>query len=79
MCVAEDFKSRGQHKFFGHSICGSHKKRTRGPLEVYAALWLRAGEDADIINEGLEKICTKGEECKEIMRDITAPIEWFYK
>ena len=40
-----------------------------------------AGLDIDTINEGLilDIIFNKGEECKEIKGNTTAPIEWFYK
>ena len=54
------------------------KKKIPGPLEVYAALWIKAGEDADTMNEGLEKIFTKGEESKEVKGNITTPIAWSY-
>ena len=46
-CVVENCINIGKYKFSGHSICGSHKKRIPGPLEVYAASWTKAGEDAD--------------------------------
>ena len=62
MCAVEGCKNRGRHKFFGHGICGSHKKRILGPLEMYAASWIKAMEDADIINEGLEKKSSQKEE-----------------
>ena len=78
-CVVEKCTNIGAHKFFGHSICRKHTKRIPGPLEVYAASWIKAGEDIDTINEGLEKIFIKVEECKEVKGSMTTPIEWFYK
>ena len=74
MCVVEECTNKGKHKFFGRSICGSHKNRIPGPLEVHAAPWIKAGEHADIINEGLERIFMKREACKEIKGNITTPI-----
>ena len=64
-------------KFFGHSVCKEHTKNIPGPLEVYAASWISAGEDIDIINEGLDKIFNKGEEYEVVKGNTTTPIEWF--
>ena len=44
-CVVEKCTNIGAHKFFGHSICRKHKKRIPGPLEVYAASWIKAEGD----------------------------------
>ena len=70
---------KGTNKFFGHSVCKKHIENIPGPLEVYAASWISAGQDIDTINEGLDTIFNKGEECKEIKGNTTTPIEWFYK
>ena len=62
-CVEKECTKKGTNKFFGHSVCKEHTKNIPGPLEVYAASWISAGEDIDIMNEGLDKIFNKGEEC----------------
>ena len=78
-CWERGCTKKGTRKFFGHSVCEKHAKSIPGPLEVYAASWISAGEDIDVINEGLDRIFNKGEKCEAVKGNITTPIEWFYK
>ena len=60
-CWEKGCTKKGTRKFFGHSVYEKHAKNIPGPLEVYAASWISAGDDIDVINEGLDKIFNKGE------------------
>ena len=78
-CWEKKCTKKGTCKFFGHSVCKEHARNIPGPLEAYAASWISAGEDINTINEGLDKIFNKGEECEIVKGNTTTPIEWFYK
>ena len=85
-CVVENCINIGKHRFFGHSICGSHiyihiYKRIPGPLEAYAASRIKAGEDTDTINEArIRKNLHKRGRMQRKKRKCNNPaIEWFYK
>ena len=70
-CVEGKCTKKGTNKFFGHSVCKRHIENIPGPLEVYTASWILVGLDIDTINEGLDKIFNKGDECKGIKGNTT--------